>query len=660
MADAQVLSTKLTVEALNQRLRNFSIRREIGHGAMGVVYEAEQVGLGRRVAVKVLPPNLALRERTVKRFLREAEAMGRLGHANIVDIFDVGSEADLHYFAMRFVEGPPLDVVVKAGPLALGDVVKIGIDVADALAHAHARGVMHRDIKPSNLLRDGDRVVLTDFGLARSIDSEDAAMTESGDLVGTPLYMSPEQIAGDASRIDGRADVWGLGVTLYELLTQRPPFTGGNATAILNKILHKDPPALHKLREDLPRDLQAVIQKCLEKDPARRYSGAAALADDLRAVRDGNPVSAATPRFFDPLVRWGRRHPVQTALGVLALLTLGAFGIWAKSAEQGQAQALEGKRRVNALAALIGAQREWMVAETIADPDQAAIQKDLARSQVEALIDTFPVDEYPEILVEAMSVLAFMLRNEDRAAGERLVNIDPDTIMTDLELRLFAALKAGLGSQSEALAAHARRLELDPYNAQAMLDAARIHRQLGLVEVSDPQVGRAELDEAVRLLSSAFDIVVLEGPDDLLAQILTERARALAGRGDRDPARADLEEATRLDPTLALAEALRRQLDTVPQTMQAQLARGEGRGSSALTPTDMVEGVVNLFAPLSGVGAAMRLTEGAEKGATERIGLLFDGMRGMLNTTREAPALEAEATEAASAAPAEAPAPAPR
>ena len=130
---------------------------------MGVVFEAEQKALGRTVAIKVLPTNLSMRKRTVKRFLREAEAMGRLSHENIVPVHDVGSIKNLHYFCMRYVQGPPLDVVLKAGPLAIGDVVNIGIDVGEALAHAHSRGVLHRDVKPSNLLRDGARVVLNSF-----------------------------------------------------------------------------------------------------------------------------------------------------------------------------------------------------------------------------------------------------------------------------------------------------------------------------------------------------------------------------------------------------------------------------------------------------------------------------------------------------------------
>jgi len=231
-------------ETLDRELEAYRVTRQIGHGAMGVVFESVQRSLGRRVAIKVLPASLALRTRTVKRFLREAEAMGRLSHENIVAVYDVGSIRNLHYFYMKYVDGPPLDRVLKAGPVAIADAIQIGIDVGRALAHAHAHGVLHRDIKPSNLLRDGERVVLTDFGLARPLDAEETgSMTESGDLVGTPLYMAPEQISGDAERTDGRADVWGLGVTLYELLTQRPPFSGPNAQGIHQSLDAETPPA---------------------------------------------------------------------------------------------------------------------------------------------------------------------------------------------------------------------------------------------------------------------------------------------------------------------------------------------------------------------------------------------------------------------------------
>ncbi|MEO6711134.1 MAG: serine/threonine-protein kinase, partial [Planctomycetota bacterium] len=328
MNEAPLLGVELTAELLNERLESYRVVREVGRGAMGIVFEAHQRGLERRVAVKVLPPNLSMRDRTVRRFLREAGAMGRLAHTNIVDVYQVGSHGSLHYFAMRFVDGPPLDLVLKAGVLGIGDVVQVGIDVASALAHAHSRGVLHRDVKPSNLLRDGERVVLTDFGLAKPMDADDEdAMTESGDLVGTPLYMSPEQISGDSNGIDARSDVWGLGATLYELLIGRPPFHGGSAQAILNAILHRDPVLLRRQRADVPQDLEAVLLKCLEKDRNRRYSGAAGLHADLLAIQAGQSVSARPPRFFDPALRWSRRHPYQAGGVMIATLAFGAF-VW--------------------------------------------------------------------------------------------------------------------------------------------------------------------------------------------------------------------------------------------------------------------------------------------------------------------------------------------
>jgi predicted Ser/Thr protein kinase len=331
VADSTLIHIELTVAQLNRSLVGYRVVREIGHGSMGVVYEAHQESVGRRVAIKVLPPNMALRDRTVKRFLREAEAMGRLSHHNIVDIHEVGSVGTLHYFSMQYVEGPPLDSVLKAGPLAIADVLDIGFEVATALAHAHARGVLHRDVKPSNLLRDGERVVLTDFGLARPIDHEEAgSMTESGDLVGTPLYMSPEQISGEGERTDARSDVWGLGATLYELLTQRPPFLGTRRAGDpeLDPAPRSAAPAQAARRHT--GDLEAVVLSASRRIVGRRYATAAASLEDLRRISDGRPVSRAHAAVLRPALRWMRRNPVEAGVlgaSMLVVVTIAVI-LW--------------------------------------------------------------------------------------------------------------------------------------------------------------------------------------------------------------------------------------------------------------------------------------------------------------------------------------------
>jgi len=612
LPDSTVTSSALSLEILRREFPGYRIVREVGHGAMGIVYEAEQQGIGRRVAVKVLPPNLALRERTVKRFLREAEAMGRLAHPCIVDVFEVGSRRELNYFSMKFVEGPPLDRVLKAGPLAIDDVVRIGILVADALAHAHSRGVLHRDVKPANLLRDGERVVLTDFGLARPIDSADAGtMTESGDLVGTPLYMAPEQISGDAERVDGRADVWGLGVTLYELLAGRTPFTGPNAQGILHAILHRDPPLLRKLRDDVPRDLEAVVLKCLEKDSGRRYATAAALRMDLEAVRDGRAVSATRPRPWDPFVRWVRRHPAEaTVMAGIAVVAGALLFYWREtsrqlqdvSAERDAAQAersvaldqqvsyvvqkletwaryelarireetaaireeseraefasqlqaileqVPGAGRSPALAAASQRLADWSQKPPGADLRQADLEQQLID-----LLEQIPPDVHPEVAAEGIEMLAAWYQERGRDDERFLESVDRLSEGRPAAQRLFlrAAARAGQGRFVEALVLHLERARLDPQAAAPHLDGARVLRRMAAASrdaLLEAQ-GREQLSRALRMLTRGIDLAVASDDRAALQRMLTERARCLLDLGDPLAARADLVQVLARDPT---------------------------------------------------------------------------------------------------------------
>lgn len=557
----------LTVEALNERLNGYRVLREVGHGAMGIVFEARQRGLERRVAVKVLPPNLALRERTVKRFLREAEAMGRLAHANIVDVYEVGSVGALHYFAMRFVDGPPLDNVLRAGALGIGDVVNVGIDVSAALAHAHSRGVLHRDVKPSNLLRDGERVVLTDFGLAKPTNSDDTgSMTESGDLVGTPLYMSPEQILAEADGVDARADVWGLGATLYELLTGRTPFGGANAQGILNAILHRDPPLLRKLRADVPRDLEAVVLKCLEKDRGRRYSGAEGLHADLLAIQAGGSVSARPPRFFDPAMRWSRRNPVQTAAVAVAVGALTYFAVSWRSSESDLArmdsarqaavserdQVRQEKTLAVARAELLEANTEWSHARN----DHMRL---LAMERVGNLMLAMPCEQFPQIAVEIARVYAGFMHetgNDDRIRSlfnERFARQD-----SAVDLMMRAAMLEGIERFEEALSVHQLRARLMPRTPGPWLDGARCLWKLGLVarSIDDEFRARRQLTLAIGMLDQALVRAVRLGDENAAATVLIERARTLLDLGQREPARANLNEAIGHDPSRADALGL--------------------------------------------------------------------------------------------------------
>ena len=319
------------------QLGEFRIVRELGRGGMGVVYEAEQTSLRRRVALKVLRFGVVADPEAMERFQREAETVARLHHTNIVPIFAVGSERGVQYYAMQFIDGRSLADVqagVERGEEAPSSerVVRWGLQAAEALAHAHQRGVIHRDVKPSNLMLDAEGVVwLTDFGLAKRAD--EVTLTVSGALMGTPRYMSPEQVEAIRRPVDHRTDLYSLGATLYELATGRALFAAATPHGVLSQILTEEPTHPRLVRPVLSRDLETVVLKCLAKDPGKRYATAQALADDLRAVLDGRPIQARrapwTERFARAVAKQKKAMRV-AAIAVVAslLLVAGSYGAW--------------------------------------------------------------------------------------------------------------------------------------------------------------------------------------------------------------------------------------------------------------------------------------------------------------------------------------------
>jgi serine/threonine-protein kinase len=291
----------------------YSILGELGRGGMGVVYRARREDLNREFALKVMlrPDD----PKAAERFLREARAAAALsGHPGIVAVHDVGEAEDGSlYLAMDCVRGAALDQMLDEMQLDPKEWAQIVGHAAEAIHFAHAHGILHRDIKPGNILVDGEmrRARVTDFGLA--FRNEDIKLTNSGDIVGTPAYMSPEQATGDP--LDERSDVWSLGATLYECLTGRPPFDGATALNVLTAIMTKEP----RRMTGLPRDIAAITMKCLEKESDRRYPSALALAQDIGRFIEGKPVIAKPAGVFDRLRKKIKRNPV--AAGALALAT---------------------------------------------------------------------------------------------------------------------------------------------------------------------------------------------------------------------------------------------------------------------------------------------------------------------------------------------------
>jgi WD40 repeat protein/serine/threonine protein kinase len=410
---------------------DYQILREVGRGGMGVVYEAQQLSLGRHVAIKVLPTHALLDPRQLGRFQREARSAARLHHTNIVPVFGVGEQDGLHYYVMQFIHGLGLDVVMDelrrlrqprgkhaptqagapggptnarrdisvadvargllsgefrrselvadltapaAEPAGEGDegrrqvapdsslilhpsslsssatihlpgqteastlsesghqywqsVARVGVQVADALAHAASQGILHRDIKPSNLLLDDTgNVWVTDFGLAKATADTDN-LTHTGDVIGTLRYMAPERFNGQG---DLRSDVYSLGLTLYELLALRPAFDESDRNKLVKRVMHDEPVRPRKVNPGVPRDLETVVLKAIARDPAHRYQTPAAMADDLKRFVEDRPVKARRASAAEKLWRWGRRNPLPASLVaglVLVFLTGFAGVVW--------------------------------------------------------------------------------------------------------------------------------------------------------------------------------------------------------------------------------------------------------------------------------------------------------------------------------------------
>jgi WD40 repeat protein/serine/threonine protein kinase len=374
---------------------DFRIVREIGRGGMGVVYEAEQISLGRRVALKVLPLAGALDAKHLQRFKKEAQAAAHLHHTHIVPVISVGCEHGVHYYAMQLIDGQSLAALVgqlreqceergapdtasevgrEAGipaaaatstldtpaatlpirsptldPRSLGffhTVAQLTMQAAEALEHAHGRGVVHRDIKPGNLLVDVQgNLWVTDFGLARL--QGEVGLTLTGDVVGTLRYMSPEQASARRGGVDHRTDIYSLGATLYELLTLEPPFAGRDRQELQRQIAVEEPQSPRHHNPTIPADLETICLKALAKEPSHRYQTAGDFAADLRRFLAGQPIRARRVGPLERLWRWGRRNPAPAAAGVLAVVAfaavvaLGVGSVFAVqlSAEQQQTQA---------------------------------------------------------------------------------------------------------------------------------------------------------------------------------------------------------------------------------------------------------------------------------------------------------------------------------
>lgn len=305
---------------------DYEILRELGGGGMGEVYVAFSPRIKREVALKVIRAEQLARVDLVERFMLEAETMGQLRHPNIIAVHDFGEDQGRHYLVMDLIDGESLDEKLrKEGGLDFHEAARLIAGAAKGLDYAHKRGILHRDIKPANIMarRSDSKPLVADFGLAKHFESQDVGLTQSGQIVGTPRYMSPEQVNGAISSLDQRSDVYSLGVTLYELITAKPPFNSDNLPQLVQDISFTEAASPKTHRADCPADLETICLKCMEKEPSLRYYTAQELADDLERYLRDESISARPLTRGERFRRWCRRHKSLlqgVGVGVLAIV----------------------------------------------------------------------------------------------------------------------------------------------------------------------------------------------------------------------------------------------------------------------------------------------------------------------------------------------------
>jgi WD40 repeat protein len=331
---------------------DYEIVREIARGGMGVVFQARQVSLNRPVALKMILAGQLANNAEIRRFHTEAEAAANLDHPGIVPIFEVGQHEGQHYFSMGLVEGQSLSQRLAQGPLPAREAAELIGRVCAAIEYAHSRGVIHRDLKPANILLDHNgNPRVTDFGLAKKLENE-CDLTGSGQIMGTPSFMPPEQAGGKPAKVGPLADVYALGATLYALAAGRPPFQAASPLDTVVQVINDEPVPPRRLNPSIPRDVETICLKCLEKEPAKRYASVTALREDLQRYLAGEPIAPRPVTSLERAVKWARRRPAIAALlGLVTLVTvLGLGGVlwqWREAAHaRGDAERESGRAKM--------------------------------------------------------------------------------------------------------------------------------------------------------------------------------------------------------------------------------------------------------------------------------------------------------------------------
>lgn len=314
---------------LPQQFGDYELLEEIARGGMGVVFRARQVKLDRQVALKMILTGKLAGDSDVQRFYSEASSAAALEHPGVVPVYEVGEQNGQHFFSMGFIEGESLAAMIARNPLSPTRSANMLKKITEAMVYAHGEGVIHRDLKPANVLLDKRRNPhISDFGLAKKTTSG-SQLTVTGQIIGTPSYMPPEQASGETNLIGPAADIYSLGAILYCCLTGRPPFQAANPMETLRQVVERDPVSPRQLNSQIDQDLDTICLKCLEKDPQRRYATAQDLVDELERFLNGEPIKARPISALDRSLRWCRRNPVVTTLVAALTLTfiIGMAGI---------------------------------------------------------------------------------------------------------------------------------------------------------------------------------------------------------------------------------------------------------------------------------------------------------------------------------------------
>jgi eukaryotic-like serine/threonine-protein kinase len=524
----------------------YEIVGELGRGGMGVVYKARQRGLNRWVALKMVLAGAHAGAAQLARFQTEAEAVARLQHPNIVQIYDVGELDGLPYFSLEYIDGLSLDQKIHRQPQPPREAANLTETLARAMQYAHENGIIHRDLKPANVLMTTDgKPKITDFGLAKRLE-EDSSQTKSGTLMGTPSYMAPEQARGEIKEVGPLADVYSLGAMLYELITGRPPFLASSAMDTIMQVTRDEAMAPTRIVPDTPPDLETICMKCLQKETDKRYPSALALAEDLERFQLGEPILARPVGGVERFWRWCRRNPrIALLTGAVAILLISVTAVSATAAvriSQEQKETLKAKNE----AELAKDEAELRRAEAVAQREKADAEKKVAENMSKFSLQT---------LLELVTTVQAQLQN--RPGMEKL----KDAILNQALKGLDSVAEIAKGS---ALAARTR---------------GGVYQRKGdmFLRAGKTKEAMKEYQESLKLFQHAMDELPADAPQGEILQynvavLHTKVAEASRQSGDAAAARRHYEEALRLRKALLQADLKSPEFKQFPKNVPQAVA----------------------------------------------------------------------------------------